>query len=171
MPEELKQFISAVDILNDWVGRSVALGVVVIAAMTAFEVIARFVFKYPTLWAHETVAHFYGFYVIIGGGYVLLHKAHIRVDVFWSRLSPRKQAIIDLVTCGFVFLFLGVLFWFTSKYAWHAIQIREHSITPFGCPIYPLKITMAIGALLILLQLIVKTIRDFHLAISGVESD
>lgn len=167
----MKRFLSAIDTLNQWVGFTVSYVVLIVLAITLIEVIARFVFNYPTLWAHETVAHFYGFYIIIGGGYVLLHKAHIRVDVFWSRLSPRKQAIIDLVTCGFVFLFLGVLFWFSSKYAGYAIQIREHSITPFAPPLYPLKITMAIGALLILLQLIVKTIRDFHLAISGVESD
>ena len=162
--------MSAIDTLNHRVGFIVSYVVLIVLGITLIEVIARFVFNYPTLWAHETVAYFYGFYIIIGGGYVLLHKAHIRVDVFWSRLSPRRRAIIDLVTCGFAFLFLGVLFWFSIKFAWASIQVLEHSVSPFSPPLYPLKVCLVIGVFLILLQLIVKTIRDLHLAISGVES-
>jgi len=105
----------------------------------------------------------------MGGGYVLLHKAHIRVDVLWSRLSPRRAAIADLVTCGFAFLFLGVLLWFSARMAWWSVLTLEISKTPFGPAIYPLKISLVIGVLLLLLQLISKTIRDLHFAITGVE--
>ena len=167
----MKRFLSAIDTLNHWVGVSVSYMMLLVLGVTLFEVISRFVFNYPTVWAYEVTGNLFGFYMIIGGGYVLLHKAHIRVDVFWSKFSLRNQAIIDLATCVFVFLFLGLLLWTSSDNAWRSIQILEHGITPFAPPIYPLKVCLVIGVLLILLQLIVKTIRDLYLAITGVESD
>ena len=40
-------------------------------------------------------------YYILGGGYSMQIDAHVRMDVFYSRWSPRKQALADALTSAF----------------------------------------------------------------------
>lgn len=164
-----KRFVLAIDTLNKWVGMILNYVLFLMLGITLFEVISRFAFSNPTIWAHETTGLLFGFYLIIIGGYVLLVRAHIKVDILWSQFSPRGRAIIDLITCGFAFAFVGVLLIFSISMAWDAIQIRETSISPFGPPVYHLKVCVVIGSVLLLLQLIAKTIRDIHLVVTGGE--
>jgi len=165
----MKGFLLAIDKLNKWTGQVISFVVLVMIGLTAGEVICRFAFNAPTNWVYETTTQMFGVYGLIGGGYVLLIKAHIRADVLWSRLSLRGRAIADLATCGFGLLFLSVVLWFTTKKAWYATLIREHSLTPFGPPIYPIKICLVIAVFLFLLQLVVKAIRDLYLVTKGME--
>ncbi len=165
----MKQFLHAIDTVNKRVGLGMSFLLLAMAAMTLYEVIARFGFDSPTMWAHKVTRQVFGFYAIMAGGYVLLLKAHIRVDVFWSRLSPRNKAIADLFTFIFAFLFVTMLLWRTGIFAWDSLLLLEHSYPPFPIPVFPLKITMIIGALLLFLQLIAKFIRDLYLVITGAE--
>jgi len=165
----MRRFLLATDKLNKWTGQVISFVVLVMLGLTAGEVICRFAFNAPTNWVYETTTQMFGVYGLIGGGYVLLIKAHIRADVLWSRLSLRGRAIADLATCGFGLLFLSVMLWFSTKKAWSATLIREHSLTPFGPPIYPIKICLVIGVFLFLLQSVVKVIRDLYLVTKGME--
>lgn len=161
----MKRILSVVDSFTDRGGEWLALGALPIAGIIVYEVIARYVFNNPTVWAHETTALVFGVYVILAGGYCVLHERHVRIDVLWARLSPRGKAIADLATSGFALFFVGGLLWFSVPYAWHSFQIREVSETVFGPPLYPSKIILAIGASLLLLQLAVKFIRDLYTGI------
>ena len=167
----MRRFLSVIDRLNNRVGLTVSYLVLFIMGVTLFEVISRFIFNSPTVWAHETTEQLFGTYIILAGGYALLYKTHIRIDVLWRRLSPRGKVIADLATCGFAFLFLGVLLWTGIRMAWDSTQILEASESVWGPPIFPLKIFLAVGALLIFLQLIANTVRNLRQAITGVEND
>jgi len=164
----MKHFLGAVDATNKWVGVSVSYVLLIAITITLIEVIGRFAFNHPTIWAHESATHLFGFYLIMAGGYLILIDFHTRVDVLWARFSPRGRAIIDLCTCGFVFLFLGMLFWQSIPMFLKSFQIGEVSQTPFAPPIYPLKACLVLGSFLILLQFIAKFIRDIHTAVTGV---
>jgi len=163
----MKHFLSAVDAINNQLGVIASYVLYIAISVTMIEVIARFAFNQPTIWAHEVTTHLFGFYSIMAGGYLILVNFHTRVDILWVRFSPRGRAIIDLCTCGFVFLFLGMLFWQSIPMFWQSFQIREVSQTPFAPPIYPLKAGLILGSFLILLQFIAKFIRDIHTAVKG----
>ncbi len=165
----MKGFLSGIDRVNKWVGVGMSYIILAMIFMTLYEVIARFVFNAPTVWAHKITSQTFGFYLIMAGGYVLLLKAHIRVDVLWSRLSPRKRAIVDLLTFTIAFLFIGVLLYRIGIFAWQSTQILERSYPPFSIYVWPLKSVMILGGSLLLLQLIAKYIRDLHLAITGAD--
>jgi len=164
----MKHFLGAVDATNNRLGVITSYVLYIAILITMVEVIGRFVFNHPTIWAHEVTTHLFGFYSIMAGGYLILVNFHTRVDVLWARFSPRGRAIIDLCTCGFVFLFLGMLFWQSIPMFWQSFQIREISQTPFAPPMYPLKACLILGSFLILLQFIAKFIRDIHTVATGV---
>ena len=165
----MKGFLSAIDRVNKWVGTGMSYIILAMIFMTVYEVISRFVFQSPTVWAHKITAQTFGFYLIMAGGYAVLLKAHIRVDVLWSRLSPRKRAIVDLFTFTLAFLFITMLLYRVGIFAWQSCQILERSYPPFSMHVWPLKSVMILGVSLLLLQLIAKYIRDLYLAITGVE--
>lgn len=156
-----QRILSIIDSTNEWVGKIISFGIVIIAIVIGYEVISRFVFNNPTPWGQATAVLLFGVYMILGGGYTLLHEGHIRIDLFYGRWSPRGKAIADLATSVFVFAFLSALVWYTRIMAINSIRILERQgeelIAP---PIYPSKTILFIGAVLILLQFIVHFIRD-----------
>jgi len=167
----MKHFLDAVDASENRIGVIISFVLWFAIAVTLIEVIGRFAFNHPTAWAHEVTTHLFGFYSIMAGGYLILVKFHTRVDILWTRFSPRGRAIIDLCTFGFGLLFLGMLFWQSIPMFWQSFQIREVSQTPFAPPLYPLKACLVLGSFLILSQFIVKFIRDIHTAVTGVTYD
>jgi TRAP-type mannitol/chloroaromatic compound transport system permease small subunit len=166
----IKQFLSAIEIFTDQSGKFIALIVLIIVGTTVYEVAARFIFHSPTIWGHESAELIFGIYVILTGGYAVLHEQHIRVDVFWARFSPRGRAIADLATSVFTFIFVVTLFWFSIPFAWHSIQIHEKLVGSYWAPpIYPSKIFLVLGLFWLLLLLIVKFVRDIYAVKSGVQ--
>lgn len=155
-----KAFCRRIDSCNEWTGKIVCWLIIPLTFIVVYDVILRYVFNRPTVWAWDINIQLLGALVILGGGYVLLHNGHIGVDVLVVRLSPRKRAMVDLVTSLFFFFGVGVLLWKASLDAWSSLQIRELYTSFFQPPIYPLKIVVVIGVLLLLLQGIAKFMRD-----------
>ncbi len=160
----LKGFLSAIQGFTDRSGVISAFGVLALMGVLSYEVVARFVFDYPSKWSFETVSFMFGIYtILVGGAYCVVRDKHIRVDVFYARFSPKGKAIVDLATSGFSFIFIGALLWTSIPYAWHSFLIRQTSISAFAPPLYPFKIILAIGTFWLLLLLVVKLIRDIYM--------
>lgn len=106
---------------------------------------------------------------LLAGGYVLLHKAHVNLDLLYSRVSRRKQAILDLITAP-IFFFIMVLFiWKGMDFTLISWKTLEHSSSPWGPPFYPVKTVIPIAVLLLLLQGMAKFIYDLFFVIKGKE--
>jgi TRAP-type mannitol/chloroaromatic compound transport system permease small subunit len=165
----LRFFEKAVSKLNDWVGRIVSFAILPITMVIVYEVVMRYAFNRPTLWAHELSCFFFGAYFILAGGYVLRLDAHIRVGVFYDHLPRRVKAVVDLFTWVLFYVFCGVVLWKGVIMASFSVSVREYMPTPWGAPVWPLRLTVPAGALLLLLQGVTKTISDFFTAITGAE--
>jgi TRAP-type mannitol/chloroaromatic compound transport system permease small subunit len=164
--KEENRFLRAIDRTNEWVGKCVSVLILVIVALIVVRVIWRYVFNRPILWAHEMTIFVYGGYFILAGGYVLLHKAHVSVDIVYERFSPRVQAAIDLLTAPLLFFFIGLLLWESFLMALESWQMREVNPTFWAPPVYPIKTVIPISAFLFLLQGCAKFIRDVKTVIT-----
>ena len=151
--------VNAVYSINSWVGKSTAFTVLLIAGVSIFEVIARYVFNRPTVWAGQILSTLFIILVTLGGGYVLLKNEHVRVDVLYSRWSPRHQAMADVATFIVFLLFVVMLAWTTIEMAWASVKIGEASWAAFRGPIYPKKIALALATVLLLIQGLAQLIR------------
>lgn len=141
--------------------------VLIIMAITVYDVVMRYFFNAATVWAYELAGLLLGPLWLLGGAYVLLHDGHVRLDILYRRFSPRKQAIIDLVTFTLLFFYCSLILIHGWDYFLFSFSRLEHSLTMWGPPIWPFKLVIVIGAALILLQGIAKYIRDFYMAITG----
>jgi TRAP-type mannitol/chloroaromatic compound transport system permease small subunit len=160
----MERFLSRIDAIHERLGNIIGWLVVPVMLLTIYEVISRFVFHHPTLWAHDMTSFVFGFYAVTLGGYVLLYNQHIRVDILWNRLSPRGQAIADLITSILGISFIGVLLVYSIPWAWDSLLLRERSFAAWRPPIYPIKISVVIGAFLFFIQIMVKFVRDLQIA-------
>jgi len=163
----VKQFLYAIDTTNEWVGRFFSFWVIGIIAVTFIEVISRFVFNRPFDWAHEITLQLYAIYVLLGGGYALIKKAHVKVDIVLNCFSPRRQAIIELVSSVYSFLFMGALIHAAWLLTLYSVMVREINISLLWLPIYPIKACLLIGSVLLFLQLLAKFLRDLHIVMKG----
>ncbi|MBA7704839.1 hypothetical protein ES703_113661 [subsurface metagenome] len=156
-----------IDNLSDWTGRVSSFLIVALAFVVFYEVVARYIFNRPTVWAFETSAMLFGAYIIFGGAYTLYVRGHVNMDVFHERLSSRKKAIIDVITFCFFVLFCGALVWKGWGSAWRSLTIWEHSGSIWNPPITPIRLILPIGAFLLLLQGLAKFVRDAITMVTG----
>jgi TRAP-type mannitol/chloroaromatic compound transport system permease small subunit len=136
-----------------------------------FDVLLRYLFNSPTIWAWDINVQFLGVMIAVGGAYTLLRGNHVGVDAVTVLLSRKKQIIIELVTSLFFFLGMGVLLWSGIQQAVFSVKTREISETFFAPPLYPLKTLIAVGFLLMFLEGISKFIRNLMALRQGVGND
>jgi len=153
--------------LNIKTGEFVAFWAVISVFVYYYEVIARFAFNSPTNWVHESMFLMYGMQYMLAGAFAYQCDQHVRVDVFYVKLSPRGRAIADIVTSVFFFIFILTMLWTGSKFALDAINNREVSFTEWGVQYWPVKLMIPIGATLIALQGLSKLIKDIVFVIHG----
>ena len=151
--------------INRWIGKTLPPLMLLITAIILYEVVSRYVFAAPTLWAHETVQLIFGLYAVLSGGYILDSGGHINVDIIYSRFSKRGKAIADIITFPFFFLFAGLMLYFGVDFAIYSLRLLEHSGSVWDPPVYPFKLMVPIGALLLLAAGIIKLICDVGIAI------
>ena len=149
-----------VDMLNEWTGKIISWLVIPMCFLVTYDVILRYIFNRPTVWVWDINVQLLGAMVALGGGYALLYNSHIGVDILVTGISIRKRTIVELITFWFFFLSIGALVWIGTEQASISVKTKEVDFTFFAPPVYPLKVIMAIGFILLFLQGITKFIRD-----------
>ena len=179
--DKLRTFMMAVEKTNLFVGKMMAYVSILCVVVISFEVIMRYVFGMPTNWGHELMYSLFAMYYVMVVGVVHYWRAHVRVDVIYAKLSRRTQAIMDLINGVFFYIFVFVYIWTSWNFYWSSQTmnagntflgieiIGENSFTDWAPPLYPVKFLMPFGGVLLLLQGIVWTIRDYYTARTGRE--
>ena len=164
---QVKLVINAINNFNDKVGSIICLMIFAMMLVLVWEVFMRYGLNDPTFWAHETSQYFFGAHFILGGAFALRWGSHVNVEILYSFLSPRKRAIVDLLTWLLFYLLCGFMLWRGWEAAWLSITRWEHTYSFWGPPLWPLRLTIPVGAALILLQGLTKTVNDAYTAVTG----
>ncbi len=146
--------IRVLDAIGKRSGKLFAWLILPLMAGLTYEVIARYAFDAPTLWAYDLSYMLYGSLFMLGANYCLLEKGHIRCDFIYEKLSPRKQGLVDAI-CYFFLFFPGMIFFLIVGWesAYYSLIIREVSdASPLRPPIYPFKMVIPISAFLLIIQ-------------------
>ena len=154
------RFTDWIESINVKAGEFVAWWSLIAVFVYYYEVLARYVFNSPTNWVHESMFLMFGMQYMLSGAYAYREDQHVRVDVFYAKLSPRGKAIADIVTSVFFFIFIGTMFVTGIKFASDSIGFGETSFTEWGIQYWPVKLMIPIGAGLLLLQGVSKLVKD-----------
>jgi len=154
-----RRFVSIVDAFNYRIGRIVMYGIFVMAAILLWSSISK-TFFLPSLWTLESAQFAMVAYYILGGAYSLQLGSNVRMDLLYGNWSPRTKAKVDCVTIFFLIFFLGVLLYGAIGSTSYSLQYTERSPTAWRPYLWPIKITMCIGFLMMLLQCVSELIKD-----------
>jgi len=163
----MRTIVRVIDSISEYTGQTVLWLCVALVLVLAYETTVRYVFNAPTQWVMETGEMIGGTIIVMGWSYTHRHHGHIRVDVFYSHLSPRGKAIID-VTCSLLFLFplLAILLYTSTSWMLFAWKMGEKLVeTSFLPPAGPIRTVIVLGLLLFAFQSVAHFIRDLYLLI------
>jgi TRAP-type mannitol/chloroaromatic compound transport system permease small subunit len=130
-PNLLDRISSTTGKLISWLTLLMVIVMSVIVAM-------RYVFDAGLIWLQESVIWMHAAVFMIGAAYTLLHEDHVRVDIFYRKMSDRGRAIVDVIGVVVFLLPLCVFLAFKAyDFAAASWSLHESSREPGGLP-YPL---------------------------------
>ena len=172
-PIEPSPIVRAVNVLDRfalWSGAIFGWLIVPMVMSLVYEVVARYFFNAPTIWAYDMTYMTYGAFFMLGSAYTLLRSAHIRTDTFYGSWSPRTQGVVDTI-CYLVIFFPPMLLflWVTWDFFWTSFGRNERSVTSPWMPlIWPLKATLPITCALLIIQGVSELLRSVYAALTGI---
>lgn len=164
----MKLFLKTVETLTDYIAKSFSFLLIASSFVVVIEVIRRYAFDSPTVYGLELTIFLCAISYLMGGAYALKLRAHVRVDIIYANLSPRTQAIIDLASAPIFFIVFGVMFWYGLDWTIKAIAGGLTTESAWAPTIWPVRMAIPVGFLLLILQGIVMFIRDLQTARTGV---
>ncbi len=136
----------------------------VMTGILLYSSITRTVFNMPLLWSVELSQFTMSAYYLLGGAYVMLLRGHVRMDLLYSRWSPKRQAAMDAVTDLFLISYLVILLIGAVSSIEYALEYNQTARSAWAPPMAPIKIIMGIGILLMLLQSVAMFFKDLAAA-------
>ncbi len=143
-----------IDRLSAAVGRLVAWLTIIMVASTFLIVLLRYLFDLGFIWMQEAVTWMHAAVFMLGAAWALRSGDHVRVDVFYKKMSPRRQGWVDLLgTLFFLLPLCGYIFFESLPYVQQSWEIGERSREASGLPgLFLLKTLIPLTALLLALQ-------------------
>ncbi|MHA1813531.1 MAG: TRAP transporter small permease subunit [Candidatus Thorarchaeota archaeon] len=165
----MRQLLSTFDAISEHTGRASAYLCPALVVILSYEVVMRYAFGHPTMWAHLTSMMVGGSIVCLGLAYTHLHKSHIRIDVIYTKLSRRQRALIDVVLTIVLLVPLLLAFMKTSFtwmiQSWASGEVRTESF--WYPPAAPFRTVVFVGWVLFALQCLCQFVRDLYLLAKG----
>ena len=142
----LLKFADAVDALSEWIGQWLKWLVLFSSLISAGNALVRYTLHTGSNAWLEIQWYMFGAMFLLAAGYALKHEEHVRVDVFYSRMSPRTQAWVDVFGGIFFLMPMAILIgWMSIPMVVNSIRICEMSSDPGGLLRWPIKIMHPAG--------------------------
>lgn len=154
---------AAIDRIQKATGQAAALITVLLLLIICYDVITRYIFNSSSVALQELEWHLYSLIFLLGAGYTYITNEHVRIDVLHSRLSKKKQMIVEMAGILFFlipFCIAGIVsseFFVTNSW-----RVLERSPDGGGLPgRYILKAMIPVSFLLLLLAGISTLIKTY----------
>ena len=165
---KLSKIAAAIDLFNEWVGRITYWLVLLMVAVGAWNVLGRYLGKIigVNLTSNSLIEiQWYLFDVVFlfGAAYALKYNEHVRVDIFYKNWSRRRKALANFWgNLLFLIPFSSLLIYYSWGTVINSWKIWEMSPDPGGLPRYPIKTSIIIAFILLILQGIAEAIKNWH---------
>lgn len=161
----MDKFSHLLEQLSETSGRTIAWLTGLMVIITFVVVVLRYGFDLGWIGLQESITYLHATVFMLGAAYTLRHEGHVRVDIFYQRLGPRGQALVDLLgTLLLLFpvcLFILFVSWDYVMVSWERL---ETSPEPGGLPfVYLLKTLLLLMPLLLMLQGLARLLQSVQI--------
>ena len=145
--------------------RLAMIAVVVVVLVMFYEVVARYVFEKPTLWANELALWIAGFVYLLAGLYAMQQRSHIRIYIIYDLMPRWGQKLSDCISVALIWVFAVSLVWGGYDEAKAKILRMETFGTAWDPPIpATIKLSILVIISLVAFQALSNLIADWSKA-------
>lgn len=142
-----------IDRFSEQLGRLATALTFLACMVSAGNAFSRYLFGFTSNALIEVQWYLFSAIFLIAAGYALKHNEHVRVDIFYGRLSARARLWVDLLGGIFFLLpFCAVMIWLGSEFFAVAFRSGETSNDYGGLLRWPVKALLPLGFAFLLLQ-------------------
>jgi TRAP-type mannitol/chloroaromatic compound transport system permease small subunit len=165
----MKSYIKIINKLNERIGTAVSWLTLALVLITCYDVIVRYVFKESSVAFQELEWHLFSIIFLAGASYTLKIDDHVRVDLFYSRFSENKKALVDFIgSVIFLIPFCLLVIYSSKDFVINSFLMKETSPDAGGLPArYIIKAFIPVSFFLLLLQGIALTFKSFIVLKTG----
>jgi TRAP-type mannitol/chloroaromatic compound transport system permease small subunit len=154
LAKTLHNIATRIDAANEWIGRSIAWLTLAMVLVTFVVVVMRYAFSLGSIALQESITYMHALVFMLGAAYTLKREGHVRVDIFYQKMAPRRRAWVDFLGA---LLFLVPMFAFVIWVSWNYVlsswSLLEGSPEAGGLPaVFLLKTIILIMPILMLGQ-------------------
>ena len=99
------------DIASLVLSRMAMIMIALIVLVMFYEVVARYVFSRPTLWANELSLWIASFVFLLAGLYAMQQRSHIRIYVIYDLMPRWFQKLADIISLALIWFFTFAMVW------------------------------------------------------------
>lgn len=162
----LRELARKIDAAQERFGRAVSWLMLLMVLVVFGDVIGRYLFNRTYVFVQELEWYLFATVYLLAAGYTMLWDEHVRVDILYSRLSPRQKAWFDFVLL-LVFFFPSCLLVISTTWPFfvNAVRVMEGSPDPGGIPArWALKGVIIVAFVILLVQGVSQTIKAYWVA-------
>jgi TRAP-type mannitol/chloroaromatic compound transport system permease small subunit len=159
MPAWSRAYVRHVEGLNYRIGRFAMYLLFVMMAVLLYSSASKVV-KLPANWTLEMAQFLLVAYYLLGAPYSFQLGTNVRMDLLYSRLSPRTQALWDVFTVFALIFYLGVMLYGATDSTIYSFTVGERSPTAWRPYLWPIKLVICFSFVMMILQAIAHLIRD-----------
>ena len=152
MPGLIRGYVRFTDRITDYVGYLAAALIFMMGATLMFDAFTRNVINMPVHWAVELTQFTLAAYYFMGGAFTLKNDSHVRMDLFFSSLSDRGKAKVDLFTAVCLIFYLVVTLIGGVSSLMYAIETNERRFSIWNPSVVPIKALLVVCLVLMLMQ-------------------
>lgn len=162
----LRELARKIDAIQEPFGRAVSWLTTLMVAVVFADVIMRYTLSRTYVFTQELEWYLFGAVYLLAAGYTLLHDEHVRVDILYSRLPPKRRAWFDFILLLVFFFPSCLLVVYTSwPFVRNSWSVWESSPDPGGIPArWALKSVIIIGFVILMIQGVSELIKRFYVA-------
>jgi len=159
----LKLISKFADFINEWVGYFTSWLTAILVLVVCYDVFTRYVLKNSYVAVQELEWHIFAIIFLVGAAYTLKVDKHVRVDVIYTKMTPKAKALVNLTgTLIFLLPFTFLVVKTAVPFAINAYHFNECSPDPGGLPHrWILKSAIVVGFSLLFMQGISLAIKSF----------
>ena len=148
----------AVEKINNAITSISAISIFLLNCIVLYDVILRYFFNKPTIWASEISIYLLLLMTFISAAYTLQIDGHVSCNILTEKVGPKVSRIFFLIASPFGLMFCVILGWEVWRLFFMAYKEKWISSHALGIPLKYPYFVMPVGTLLLIVTYFLKII-------------
>jgi len=167
MKKILQLICNVIDTIIMLLGKGASYLMPILAFIVVYEVVARYIFDAPTIWAYDLSLFLFGYIAALGGAYAQQKRAHINVDILYLSVSPKVKNIFNLISFSLGIFFLIIIFKMGLIKFDEALEFDYRRQSEWAPAMWHFWVMLCIASALFIMQLVSNMISEAYHLVTG----